>query len=75
MHSETMKERTASLYDTMDEMLKRCTPGQQDVFRRMYNHEGKYSRDVDGVKLDRIDWALSQIEGTLAKNQRKGEIK
>lgn len=72
IHSETMKQHGASLLDAMHEMLQKCTPEQRDVFRRMYNHKGIHARDVDGVKPEKMDWAFSQIETTLKKNEVKG---
>ena len=67
LNSQTMKNYEAVLRDEMHTMLARCTPEQRDLFRRMYNHEGKHSRDVDGVRPESMDNAFSQIERTLAK--------
>lgn len=74
MNSQTMKSETdqfyAGLLDQMDEMLSRCTEPQRNLFRLMYNHDGKHTRDVDGVKQAQLDNAFSQIERTLAKNAK-----
>jgi hypothetical protein len=70
MNSETMKDYWAGLRDQMATMLTQCTGPQQDLFRRMYNHQGKYSRDVDGVRDEQMDNAFSQIERTLANNAK-----
>lgn len=68
MNSRTMQEETAKfkshLRDLMAEMLNRCTEPQKDLFKRMYNSKGKYSRDVDSVRDDQMDHAFYQIENT-----------
>jgi hypothetical protein len=59
------------LRDTMQKMLDRCTDSQRDLFRRMYNHEGKHGRDVDGVLDRQLDNAFGQIERTLKNNEAR----
>ena len=70
MISKTMVENEVQLRAKMAAMLSLCKPEQQDLFRRMYNHEGKFKRDVDGVSRDRLDNAFSQIEKTLENNSK-----
>lgn len=54
----------------MHSMLQECTYSQRDLFRRMYNHLGKFARDVDALSDDRLDNAFDQIERTIAKNNK-----
>lgn len=44
--------------------LDQCTEPQRDLFRRMYG--GLY----EAVPLDKLEWALSQVERTLAKKAK-----
>lgn len=66
--SQTFKETEALLRQKMKDMLLQCTPGQRDVFRRMYNHKGTFDDDVDGVTWKQMDWAFKQLEQTLKDN-------
>lgn len=55
----------------LKELLGKCTMGQQDVFVRMYG-QNKYrsiTETVDHMDSEKIDWALTQIENTLIKNE------
>lgn len=63
-YSQTMIQARKQLRDQMAEMLLSLTDAQRDVFRRMYNYDGKHARDVDGVPDDKLDWAFYQIEQT-----------
>lgn len=56
------------------EGLKKCTPKQQDFFKRMYvkgytgEVEVTLSEVVSSVPDSCLDWALTQIENTIVKN-------
>lgn len=71
MKSESMNGLEDNLRDKMHQKLSQCTDAQKDLFRRMYNHKGLYLRDVDGIPLERMDWAFQQIERAIAKNNQK----
>lgn len=72
--SQAMKDNEAALRGQMKEMLARCTPAEQDVFRRMYDHKGKCEHPVDNIPLDKMDWAFSQIEMTLKKKAKAAAV-
>lgn len=74
MISQTMNDNERNLRNQMNDLLQQCTEAQRDIFRLMYNHEGKHPRDVDGVRPDQIDNAFSQIERTLAGNAKAGQL-
>ena len=57
-HSDFMKDINKQARTRMENLLKRCTEPQQKIFSRMY---------PDGVPDEKVDWALSQIERTLNK--------
>lgn len=52
-------------------LLKRCSEGEQTMFKRMYGKPGDLSLPIDEViekiNPDRIDWAITQVENTIAK--------
>lgn len=56
--------------DSLKEGLAKCTDGQQLLFKRMYAH-GNLDMDindvVDSMPADNLDWAMQQVESTLAK--------
>lgn len=70
MNSSTMKENLDALRNKMIDMLSECTSGQQDMFRRMYDHKGTHAHPVYAIPQDRLDNAFSQIERTLVKNAK-----
>lgn len=52
------------------EGLIRCTEGQRGKFRRMYGHEKpdcSLREIVDSMPVEKLDWALTQLENTLKK--------
>ena len=55
---------------TLKEGLAKCTEGQQNMFKRMYSHDNK-DLDIDAVvnkvPIDRLDWAMQQVQTTLDK--------
>lgn len=63
-----MKAVEAAARDALHALVAVCTDGQRDLFRRMYDHQGKHERPVDGIPFERLDNAFCQVELTLAKN-------
>lgn len=55
---------------TIKDGLKRCTESQQFLFKRMYspkNLELPIDEVVDKMPIEKLDWALTQIESTNKK--------
>jgi len=56
--------------DTLKSNLAKCSEGELLTFKRMYSH-GDLGKDinlvVDSMEPDKLDWAMSQVENTLAK--------
>lgn len=70
MKNETIKH---VVKDMLKALLAECTEGQQLMFKRMYSPHNLNIHINDAVEQmddDRIDWAFSQVERTLAKNFR-----
>jgi hypothetical protein len=68
MKNETIKNAAKSI---LKELLDECTEGQQLTFKRMYcfkNLELPINEAVDQMDDDKIDWAMTQVEKTVAKN-------
>lgn len=61
--------------------LKQCTPGEQKMFKLMYasgeNNEQKLKCDivdvVNAMQPEKLDWAMQQIQRTLANPSRGAE--
>ena len=56
--------------NTIKEKLALCTEGEQLFFKRMYSHlnlDKPINEVVDLMPLDKLSWALTQIEASLAK--------
>jgi hypothetical protein len=63
--------------------LSECTEAEQLMFRRMYSPpvrgcDGQFDyynktieEIVSGLPAEKLDWALTQVENTLEKRQRK----
>jgi hypothetical protein len=52
--------------------LAQCTPAQQLIFKRMYAHKNLELPVEDVVDImtdEQLDWAMQQVERTVAKNQ------
>lgn len=52
--------------------LAHCTEAEQLLFKRMYangNLEMEINGLVDTMPEDKLDWAMQQVERTLAKKQ------
>lgn len=50
--------------------LAQCTEGQQLIFKRMYanrNLDTPINEVVDNMDAKKLDWAMQQVESTLAK--------
>ena len=62
MTSEIKKEAEQFMRDKIAMLLSQCTEKQQELFHKMYLD------GVQGIPFDRLDWAATQIENTLIKN-------
>lgn len=70
--------------DALKKGLAECSPEQQDLFRRMYapwamkgnfteaNRFMPINEVVDEMPEDRLDWAMQQVQNTIAKNEERG---
>lgn len=63
--SVVMERYIALLKDTMTRMLSQCTEDQRNVFRRMYDHNFKFTNPVDALTFNQMDGAFQQLERTL----------
>jgi hypothetical protein len=55
----------------LKELLMKCTEGQQLMFKRMYCSKKldlSINEAVDQMDDNKIDWAVSQTERTVEKN-------
>lgn len=58
----------------LKDLLSHCTEPQQLLFKRMYSHtnlERTIDEAVDNLDPTKIDWAISQCERTVSKNNDK----
>lgn len=58
--------------DKMKELLPLCTDGQRHMFNRMYNPknlDSSMDETVDGMKPDKLNHAMDQIERAIESNQ------
>ncbi len=58
----------------LKELLAQCDGPQQLMFKRMYCHtnlEADINAAVDQMDASKIDWAISQVERTVANNALK----
>jgi len=51
--------------DKMKEMVSRCSIGEQDLFRRIYNPKKLEGDVVDMIPFEKLDWACCQLEKAL----------
>jgi len=70
-----MKNKTLIKYarTLLKELLAKCSEPQQLLFKRMYNHknlEAPINEAVDQMEPDKLDWAVTQVEETIKKNNR-----
>ena len=73
MNNDTIKQFAKT---QLKELLSKCTEGQQLMFKRMYCHENLESSIEDAVDQmpdGKIDWAMTQIERTIEKNNLKNQ--
>lgn len=57
----------------LKELLAECTEGQQLMFKRMYSNGNLHehiNNVVDQMEDDKLDYALTQVERTIDKNNR-----
>lgn len=60
--------------DILKNGLAKCTTRQRIVFRKMYasgNTSIPMKQVIDEMPAKKLDWAIQQVEATLAKNQRR----
>ena len=58
----------------LKDLLSQCTDGEQFIFKRMYSHKNidvSINEAVDNMDEDKMDWAITQCEQTVAKKTRK----
>lgn len=66
--NETLKN---SAKDYLKKLLAQCTEDQQLIFKRMYCHKNldlPINEAVDQMDEKKIDYAVTQCERTVAKN-------
>jgi hypothetical protein len=52
-------------------LIARCTEPQQLLFKRMYSHKNldlPINEVIDNMPDEKLDWAVSQCERTVNKN-------
>ena len=55
---------------TIKEQLTICTEAQQLIFKKMYSHDDlelDINTVVDNMEASKLDWAMKQVQRTLAK--------
>ena len=62
MESEALKDIESYRRKTLRDLYNQCTKEQQEFFCKMYG-------SLEGVKDDRVDWAIQQCETTIKKNK------
>ena len=58
----------------LKENLKKCTEGQQLLFKRMYaggNLDLSIEAVVDCMGSEKLDWAMQQVQSTLSSKRGK----
>lgn len=73
MKNETLQTAARKI---LKDLLAQCTEGQQLLFKRMYspNNLGlPINTAVDLMDPDKIDWAITQTERTVAKNSKSNQ--
>lgn len=65
--SGTLNKIRMYIRQELQDLYDQCTEAQQDIFCRMYGSVGK-------ISMEKIPWAIVQIENTLSKrNSSEGE--
>lgn len=70
MRNETIINFTK---EKLKELLDKCTVKQQMLFKQMYSYNNldmSINNVVDNMDIDKLDWALSQVERTVEKNKK-----
>lgn len=66
-----MEQSVEAFYrEQLIEGLQKCNEQQMHLFKRMYSHkdpEADIETVVANMSLDKLDWALKQVNRTLAK--------
>ena len=58
----------------LKELLSNCSNEQQVMFKRMYSHKNlqlPINDVIEQMNDDKIDWAITQCERTVEKNNKK----
>jgi len=66
--NETLKLLSKNI---LKDLLSQCTEPQQMMFKRMYSHtdlDKDIKKCVDDMDESKIDWAITQLERTVEKN-------
>lgn len=59
--------------EELKEGLNQCTEAQQLLFKRLYSHDNldlSIDEVVDKMPDDKLNWAMQQVERTLAKEDK-----
>jgi hypothetical protein len=73
MKNETLQAAARTI---LKDLLAQCTEGQQLLFKRMYSPNNlalPINTAVDLMDPDKIDWAITQTERTVAKNSNSNQ--
>ena len=57
--------------EILKDLLNKCTPVQQNVFKQMYDYNDRYDDIfliVDNLDTDKLDHAIDQVDRTIQKN-------
>lgn len=60
--------------DSLKTMLDQYTKPQRMLFKRMYSHgnlDATISDIVDNMPYEKLEWAVCQVENTLAKAEKQ----
>ena len=59
--------------DELKKGLAKCTEGEHLMFKRMYSHKNldmDINDVVDSMPSEKLDWAMQQVERSLAKKEK-----
>ena len=62
--------------DTLKRGLAECSSDQQMLFKRMYANghlDMPIDKVVDKMPVERLDWAMQQVQGTIVKNETRDQ--
>lgn len=60
----------------LKDLLSQCTEPQQMLFKRMYCHKNlelPINEAVDQMDESKVDWAITQCERTVGKNNKQNQ--